>query len=110
MKTEDQKGLADLLRSWKEKWPTLVHEVELPVNKDETEHVTVVIKSPENDRNVCASIENQIDKNFGQARLIAVQNCVLFNKEIVLENNFAFRAASAFIFELIPNGKARIKN
>lgn len=94
----------------KSQWGELIHIVGLPANKDETEHVYAIVKSPENDRSICGAIENQIDKNFARAREVAVQNCVVYNKDQVLENNFAFRAASAFIIGLIPNGAATVKN
>ena len=96
--------------SWKDKYGDLIHVIEAPLNKDETEKVTVVIKSPENDRLICGQIENTFDKDFSKARSIAINNCVLHGKEKVLENNHAFRAVSAFLFELIPNGKVAVKH
>ena len=104
-------GLAETTyKSWTDKWGDLVRLVEVPINKEETDLVTLVIRSPENDRNVCGAIENQIDRNLNQARITAINNCVLFGKDLVLDNNFAFRAASSYIFEQIPNGRAYVKN
>lgn len=98
----------DQYDSWKDKWGNLLHIVDAPIDRKKT--TPVVVKSPENDRVVCGQFERFVDSNPDKAREILIQNCVLHGKELVLENNYAFRAVSEFLIEQIPTAKVALKN
>lgn len=100
---------SDRYKALKDKWGSLVSIVEAEVDsKGGT--TLVAVKSPENDRTVCGQFERFVDSNPDKAREILIQNCVLHGKEEVLENNYAFRSVSMLLIEMIPTGKARVKN
>ena len=94
--------------SWKEKWPSLVELLEVPSNNDGSETIQVVIKSIEQDRTVCGQYELHSDRNPDKAREILVVNGVLFGKETVLNNNYAFRSVSQYLLRKIPFAEAKL--
>jgi hypothetical protein len=98
----------EMIAAWKEKYGAdKVKLIEL-YRADGSDPIICYAKVP--DRMVTSQYWQWMDKSLKKAGEILIQNCLLTNKELVLADEELFNTAATYLGQLIPIGRAEIKN
>ncbi|WP_035084256.1 hypothetical protein [Aquimarina latercula] len=82
--------------------------VELPKDDLHNEYMEVVVRVP--NRATVSQYMKYIDVNPKKAQEIIIKQCLLTDKEVVMNDDALFLTAVSSIAELIPIREGRIKN
>jgi hypothetical protein len=91
---------ADVKNSMKEKYGDKLRSVILPLNDEATEEIEVLVIVP--DRSVVGQSMKFMNSDPKKGQEILVKNCVVTDKERVMQDDGLFYAVAGMLTELIP--------
>jgi hypothetical protein len=100
---------AEMIKSWKARYgETKVKLGEIPLDDDRTQFLAVIGRVP--GRKEMGEFEKWMDKDPNKSKEILINSCLLTEKDRVKADDILFYGAFDFLSQLIPIGKATVKN
>lgn len=90
----------EVKNSMKEKYGDKLRSVILPLNDEATEEIEVLVIVP--DRSIVGQSMKYMNSDPKKGQEILVKNCVVTDKERVMQDDGLFYAAAGMLSELIP--------
>ncbi|MBS2100709.1 hypothetical protein [Carboxylicivirga linearis] len=100
---------ADMITAWKNRYGEgKIKLGEIPMDEERTQFLAVIGRVP--CRKSMGEFEKWMDKDPNKSKEILINSCLLTEKEKVKADDLLFYGAFDFLSQLIPIGKATIKN
>lgn len=99
----------DMITAWKNRYgETKIKLGEIPMDEERTQFLAVIGRVPT--RKELGEFEKWLDRDPNKSKEILINSCLLTEKNKVKAEDILFYGAFDFISQLIPVGKATIKN
>lgn len=99
----------DMINAWKNRYgQDKIKLGEIPMDEERTQFLAVIGRVP--CRKSMGEFEKWMDKDPNKSKEILINSCLLTEKEKVKAEDFLFFGAFDFLSQLIPVGKATVKN